>query len=150
MLTCGQGYTGGGQLVCTNGMLTSLSNAMWTCCCDIVVVSGAESVQASRMGTVALSGTANGKGLYQNSEQQFLYFWPGADHWLIGSHSDASRAGVKSLGGSICPESETSWQSYHDDDWNTAPSIQLACAPPTGRLCHHPLHLARLEVSFHP
>jgi hypothetical protein len=127
-LTCSPGYTGGGQLTCANGILTPYLGATSACCFHTVVVSGAESVQLTRMGSFTLTGTANGRTLYQNTEQQYLYYWSDSGTWKIGSSFDAASGGVQSSSGrSSCPHTATSWRSYHDNAWNTSPFMTVTC-----------------------
>ena len=66
-----------------------------SCDCDKIGVSGGYEHQSSRMGVFTRTGTVvNGRWVYKNSEDKYLYF-PSGFGWRISSDYTSSSSGVK-------------------------------------------------------
>ncbi len=92
-------------------------------CFENVTVSGAEAVQASRMGTYTkvASVTQGERPVYQRvgSTVAYLFYWSNTSRWLIGSNYASSSAGVRSTGsaGAACPDQANGWQVFAGGAW---------------------------------
>ncbi len=92
-------------------------------CFENVTVSGAEAVQASRMGTYTkVANLMQGeRPVYQRvgSTVAYLFYWPNASNWRIGSNYASSSSGVRSTdsAGAACPDQATGWQAYAGTVW---------------------------------
>ena len=76
-----------------------------SCDCDEIGVSGGYKHQSKRMGVFTRTGTVvNGRWVYKNSEDQYLYF-PSGYGWRISSDYTTSSSGVKdpSSSNALCP-----------------------------------------------
>ena len=92
-------------------------------CFESVAVSGAEAVQAARMGayTKAANLMQGERPVYKlaGSAVMYPFYWPNTTEWRIGSSYTSSSAGVKSSGnaGAACPDQATGWQAYTGGAW---------------------------------
>jgi hypothetical protein len=58
------------------------------------------------------------------STMMYLFYWPNASNWRIGSNYTSSSSGVRSTGGdgAVCPDQATGWQVYDGTVWvSTSP-----------------------------
>jgi hypothetical protein len=103
-------------------------------------VSGAEAVQAPRMGTYTkVANMSQGeRPVYQlaGSTVAYLYYWSSFSRWLIGSSYRSGTAGVASSAGAAaaCPDQATGWQAYTGGAWvdtYTITVVQTQTRPPT-------------------
>ncbi len=97
---------------------------------DVVVVLGAEAVQAARMGTYTkVKALVQGdRPVYQlvgSSNVQYLFYWPDTRSWLIGASYTSSAAGVKSTSnfGAI---PLVGWQAFAGGAWASTYPITVA------------------------
>ena len=100
-------------------------------CFERVTVSGAETVQAARMGsyTKVANVTQGERPVYQRvgSTVMYLFYWPNASNWRIGGNYTSSSSGVKSTGnGAACPDQATGWQAYTGGVWVSTYPITVA------------------------
>ena len=106
-------------------------------CFETIVVSGAEAVQSSRMGTFTKVGalTQGDRPVYQRvgTAVTYLYYWPTTSEWRISSNYATSSSGVKSTGGTgaACPDQATGWQAYANGAWVSTYTIIVV--PATGQ-----------------
>jgi hypothetical protein len=110
--------------------------------CDLrVLVSGAESVQSSRMGVYTQVDMLRmgGRPYYQKGSTttvSYLYYSSSDPGWRIGSSLSAAAAGLKNLlsGGAACPNSASGWVVMVNGTWSSvdayAVSIVTALASP--------------------
>ncbi len=91
-------------------------------------MSGADGVQASRMGTYTkVANLMQGeRPVYQRvgSTVAYLFYWPSTSRWVIGNNYTSSSAGVRSSGsgGAACPDQATGWQVFAGSAWvSTSP-----------------------------
>ena len=101
-------------------------------------MSGAEAVQAARMGTYTRmpNVTQGDRPVYQRvgSTVAYLFYWPSTSDWRIGSSYTTGSSGVKSTGGAgaACPDQATDWQAYTGGVWvDTYPITVAPAATPT-------------------
>ena len=95
-------------------------------------VSGAV-VQSVRMGTFTrMSGvTRFGRPVYQNANQQYLYYWEGIKAWLIGADYTKGTAGVISEDGGneldapLVPAGN--WYEHKDGSFQANSDITVIC-----------------------
>ena len=80
-----------------------------------------------------MGGTAHDNyPLYQNDEDQYLYYWGASRGWKIGSNYTSSAAGVTSLNYMEgCPDAFSSWSLFYDGSWNEAQRVSVACGTKT-------------------
>ncbi len=114
---------------------------VWCGCADAcvknVTVSGAEAVQAPRMGgyNKVANVTQAGRPIYQlvGSTVAYLFYWPSTGRWLIGSNYSSGSASVQSTGsaGAACPYQATGWQAYTGGAWVGTYPITVVQTPPT-------------------
>jgi hypothetical protein len=88
-------------------------------CSDSVTVSGAEAVQSALMGTyLKVAGLVQGsRPVYQRVGETvaYLYYWPGANDWNIGSNYTSNIPWLQSASaGAVCPHQATGWQVWND------------------------------------
>ena len=91
-------------------------------CYDSITVSGAEAVQASRMGTFTKLAwlTQGDRPVYQRvgSTVMYLFYWPSTRDWNIGADYTFGAAGVASAGtAALCPDHAAGWQVASGGEW---------------------------------
>ncbi len=104
-------------------------------------MSGAEAVQAARMGTYTkLANVMQAdRPVYQlaGSTVAFLFYWPSTSRWLIGSSYTSSSSGVRSIGNAdaACPDQATGWQAYASGAWSgtCVSTYPITVAPAAGQ-----------------
>jgi len=102
-------------------------------CYNSVMVSGAEAVQASTMGTYTkVAGLTQGdRPVFQRAgTTMYLFFWPSVGVWFIGSDYSSDVVGARSSGnrGALCPDQATGWQAYAEGRWVSTYPITVAPA----------------------
>ena len=81
-------------------------------------MSGAEAVQAARMGTYTKVAeiTQGSRPVFQRvgSAVRILFYWTSTRIWYIGGNYSSSSSNVKSTGTSspLCPDQATGWRAY--------------------------------------
>jgi hypothetical protein len=94
-------------------------------------VSGANGLQASRMGTYtkAANLTQGERPVYQRvgSTVAYLFYWPSTRSWNIGSNYTSGSFRVTSTGGAdaACPDRATGWQAYNGSAWVSTDPITV-------------------------
>eukprot|EP00927_Polykrikos_kofoidii_P081255 TRINITY_DN7849_c0_g1_i1.p1 TRINITY_DN7849_c0_g1~~TRINITY_DN7849_c0_g1_i1.p1 ORF type:complete len:1149 (-),score=147.15 TRINITY_DN7849_c0_g1_i1:358-3804(-) len=119
-------------------------------CATHVVVSGADTWQASRMGVYRLMSVSDaGHPVYTNDNGQFLYYWPEFSTWLIGEDSSSNSAGLQSeamlsRSSTLCPSDAEYWYVWDGTSWNFKDSVRVtdsSCSSCDGchvnGTCHH-------------
>ncbi len=91
-------------------------------CFESITVSGAEAVQAARMGayTKVANVSQGQRPVYKRvgPTVMYLYYWQSTAEWRIGGNYTSSSSGVKSTGnGAACPDQATGWQAYTGGVW---------------------------------
>jgi len=104
-------------------------------CEEVVQVVGAEAAQAPRMGFYKQTGESHdGRPIYENINDQFLYFWSPYKEWRIGDSFSSPYAGVKSKAGedADCPDEATGWVVFESEGWSTESKVEIhkAFTPP--------------------
>ncbi len=100
-------------------------------CFESVTVSGAEAVQATRMGvyTKLASVTQGGRPVYQRvgSTVAYIFYWPSTTQWCIGGNYTSGASSVRSTGiaGAACPDRATGWQVWTGGEWESAYPIAV-------------------------
>jgi hypothetical protein len=101
-------------------------------CSVSIAVSGAEAVQAARMGmyTKVANLMQGGRPVYQRvgSTVAYLFYWPSTTEWRIGGSYSTGTANLKSTGGggAACPDQATGWQAYTGGVWVSTYPITVA------------------------
>jgi hypothetical protein len=77
------------------------------CECETVIVAGAEDLQPTRMDTFIRTSltTLDGRSMYQNSDSQYLYYWPQYSDWQISPDylDDTAWVTSTSSNAAVCP-----------------------------------------------
>jgi hypothetical protein len=102
-------------------------------CYESITVSGAEAVQASKMGAYTKAGVTQGdRPVYQRagSTLAYLFYWPSAAEWRIGGNYTSGSSGVKSSSdaGAACPDQANGWQALTGGAWDSTYPITVAPA----------------------
>ena len=109
-------------------MRVTLAGVVHADCCDYVAISGAEAVQASRMGTfVKTANTSNNRPVYQNSNGEFLYYWAASTSWQIGPNYTSSPSWVYATGAVDCPSDVTQWSVWSGSTWSSSYGVTSEC-----------------------
>jgi hypothetical protein len=100
-------------------------------CFESIVVSGAEAVQASRMGMYRKvpNLTQGDRPVYRlGADLSYLFYWPTTSEWRIGSNYTSNSSGVKStnITEAACPDHVNGWQAYSGGAWVSTYTITVA------------------------
>ena len=96
-----------------------------------MAISGAEAVQASRMGTfVKTANTSNNRPVYQNSNGEFLYYWAASSQWQIHSDYTSTLSWVYATGAVDCPSDVTQWSVWSGSTWSSSYGVTSECIAP--------------------
>jgi hypothetical protein len=120
-------------------------------CFERITVSGAEAVQASRMGTYSKlpNVTQAGRPVYQRvgSTVIYLYYW--SSYWGISSNYTSSLSLTRSTGNAsaACPDQATGWQAFTGGAWvstypiTVVPTSSITASPTTVGKRSHYVHM---------
>lgn len=96
------------------------TDAVKQACPEVLLVEGAEEEQLPRMGIFARGEKLHdGRPVYANANEQFMYFWGPFKGWRIGDSILSPMAGLKSLPGedAPCPNKATGWTYFEEGKW---------------------------------
>ncbi len=105
-------------------------------CFESIMVSGAEAVQAARMGTYTklANVTQQGRPVYQRVGPTVMYLYYSSSYWLIGSNytSGSSSVGSSANSAAACPDQATGWEVATGSGWvGTYPITVVQATGPT-------------------